>query len=182
DTCVSIFRSIPPEEAFDEFKFTHAGLGANWRLALGPMRFDFQRSHLGRDLVEHTVDKFVRILGAEFFGERYGFVDNDFVGYVYAVLQLVASHAQQRLGDGVEFAEGAVDHVGCKKGFQLGEVFGYAVEQVVEVIDVGVFHVVVGAKFGFDDIEAGTGHLPLVEGLHGVVAGHTAGGGGGAFG
>src|SRR5690554_2085082 len=51
---------------------------------------------------------------------------------------------------------------------------GDAVKQFLKIVHIHIFHIVVGAKLGFDCIEACPSHLPLIQALHRVVTSHPA--------
>src|SRR5690242_20421357 len=72
-------------------------------------RRELGRAPLGRELVEHTVDVGVPVLGAEALGDFDGFVDDDAIRHVDAMAQLIRADAQRRALDRIDAVDLAVE-------------------------------------------------------------------------
>ena len=125
-------------------------------------------------LVEHAIDVLVAVGGAEFLGQGHRLIDHHLVGHVKALAQLEGAHAQQGVLDGVQFLQLAIQQR-LEGGIELVDTGGHPVQQGLEVFQVHVAEIVIGAELCLDIGQGRAGHVPLVEGLHAVVPGLATG-------
>src|SRR6185312_10963312 len=132
-------------------------------------------AQLAGQLVQHTVDVAVAVVGAEALGDLDRLVDDHAVRHVGAVLQLIRGEAQRGALDGVDLGHFAIK-VGAQGGIQRVDVFFDAVQQVLEVVEVGHFHVLLVAELLDHRVHVAAGKLPRVQRLQRTATGTRAGG------
>ena len=121
-------------------------------------------------MVQHTVDVGVAVFGAETLHRFHRFVQHHAIRHVDAVLQFVGGDAQRGALDGVNLFHRAVE-IRRQRGVEFGAVRVDAVDEFLEVHEVGDFARLLVCELGDDVAGVGAGHLPRVQRLQRAAAG-----------
>ena len=139
------------------------------RATPGAPRVELGRAPLGRELVEHAVDVGVAVLGAEALGDFDRLVDDDAIRHVEAMAQLVGADAQHRALDRIDAVDLAIE-VRRERRIELGAMLLDAAHEILEVVEVGDFHVLLVAELVDHARDRVAADLPGVHGLQRAAA------------
>src|SRR5690606_12510766 len=159
------YRKRTLKEALDQLELTQrlASLRHD-RARLAAPATDLGHAQPSGQLVENAIDELMGVGAAEFLRQLHLFVDDDPIRHVETLFQLIGTHAQQRQLDGVNVLQRAVQQW-LDELVELAHLGRDAMQQFMEIGGGDLAHVIVDAEFRLDLTDAGTGHLPLVQGL-----------------
>ena len=120
-------------------------------------------------MIQHAVDVGVAVLGAETLHRLQRLVDDDAVRHVLAVGEFVGGDAQRGALDRVHLVDAAVE-VLRERGVERSAVGLDAVDEILEVSEIGDLAGLLVRELGDDVARAGAGELPGVDGLQRAAA------------
>src|SRR3569832_496395 len=125
---------------------------------------DLGRALLTRDLVQHTVDIAVALIGAEGLRELHRLVDDHTIRNLRVVHQFIDTDTQDSKLDGIEIFNAAVEERAIMS-VQFRELLRHTAQQLAEIGLIGTREVLLREKLALDVAQVLARHLPLIQGL-----------------
>ncbi len=109
------------------------------------------------------------LLGTKDLGQLHRFVDHHTIGNIDAVFKLVDADAQNGPFNRVDLLNPAVKHLAAER-IEFAEALWDLMQQLVEILNLNLFHVLLFHELLVDVSQVLTGHLPLIKRLQGTLA------------